>query len=948
MRPALAFLRMAVAVPCLAMVLLPVFSSTASAQLSGSSIVGVVMDESGGALPGVTVSARGPALQVPEVATVTDDRGEYRLTTLPLGTYAVRYDLAGFQSVVREEIRLTAGFVAKIDVTLKLGTFEESLTVRGNSPVVDVTSASPRTQFAREALEELPTTRNSLVTLAMQTPGTRVSARAFDVGGSQFTSGPSFNVFGREGDDWTMLEGVVISVGYPGTYQDFTSYEEAQTQVIGNTAEMPGTGVWVNAIVKSGGNAFHGGGYYGLTGPWAQSENIDADLAARGVTGTNKLVKRYDYNGDLGGRLILNKLWFYAGARRALDDPQIIGSDLRPDGEPGDAPRAQGFWTGKASYQMTPSHKLIGLFQGNWKYNIRGVGQFNTWESRVQQDQYGVTEKVEWQGIFGNSITASARFGYWDYFAPINGFAPGKVSTFDVTTLKYTGDALSSWPAPIIGWDYRYTSQATLSWFKPDLFFGNHDIKAGVDVDPSTRNWSYLPRVSGDYHLRYRSEAPFQIAIYNTPVSGVTRTDYAGTFVQDTWRKDRLTMNLGIRFDLNKGYVPEQVRPAGTFAAAETFPAVQFATWSEWGPRLHAAYDVTGRGKTAVKGGWGRYNKVRFAADVEPANPYAITTSLYTWRDVNGDRFWDPSQVNEVNLNPNGPDFVSASGGATRLPNPDEKSPHVDEFSASFEHELIPSLAVRVSGLYTLETNRRWLVGVNRGYEAYTVPVSNPDPGPDGVAGNADDTGQRFTYYEYPTAFRGAAFEKTTPVTDADQTNRYKAFEVAATKRFSANWQMMTSVGSIWKNKPFRGDLTPYNPNSEVFAYDRTRDWYFKLAGSYRLPFGLLGSANFNAVSGDPYQRTVLFRGGVTIPTQVLPVEPYGARRLPNAYLLDVRAQKTMTLKYGQRIGVRVDVFNALNSNVVTGVTDRAGASFERPTTIMPARIAQFGFTYEF
>lgn len=133
------------------------------------------------------------------------------------------------------------------------------------------------------------------------------------MGGSQFTSGPGFNNFGRTGDNWEMLEGVVTGGGFPGVYYDFTAFDEAQVQVLGNGAEIPGSGVWVNGLVKSGGNTFNGSGFYALTGPKLQSNNIDEELRVRGVTGSNRLASRYDFNGDIGGRIVPNKLWFYGG-----------------------------------------------------------------------------------------------------------------------------------------------------------------------------------------------------------------------------------------------------------------------------------------------------------------------------------------------------------------------------------------------------------------------------------------------------------------------------------------------------------------------------------------------------------------------------------------------------------------------------------------------------------
>src|SRR5262245_65205015 len=136
-------------------------------------IIGQVKDEGGGVLPGVTVTATSPALQVPQVTDVTNELGEYRLTALPIGTYAVRYELAGFGTLRREDIRLTAGFTAKVDIRLKVGTLSETVTVSGAAPIVDVAATSTRTQLTRETLELIPTGRAGLQSMMVPAPGVR-------------------------------------------------------------------------------------------------------------------------------------------------------------------------------------------------------------------------------------------------------------------------------------------------------------------------------------------------------------------------------------------------------------------------------------------------------------------------------------------------------------------------------------------------------------------------------------------------------------------------------------------------------------------------------------------------------------------------------------------------------------------------------------------------------
>ena len=234
---------------------MPLAAGRAAAQDAG--IVGQVVDESGAILPGVSVTARSPSLQVPEVTAVTDERGEYRLTPLPIGTYEVTYELTGFQTVRREGLRLTSGFTAKVDITLGLGGLQESVTVSGASPVVDVTATSTSTRLTAEMLETTPTGRVGFFALLQQAPGVR---NAIDIGGSSANANAlTFRSFGQSGEAWQTLEGILTAsakTGQSGNYFDYASVEEARVQTVGADASMPLRGVMMDVIVKSGSNQF--------------------------------------------------------------------------------------------------------------------------------------------------------------------------------------------------------------------------------------------------------------------------------------------------------------------------------------------------------------------------------------------------------------------------------------------------------------------------------------------------------------------------------------------------------------------------------------------------------------------------------------------------------------------------------------------------------------------
>ena len=233
---------------------LHIAAGSTAAQVGTGSIVGQVSDESGGVLPGVTVTASSPALLLEKVLVVTDERGEYRLTPLPIGTYTVEYQLQGFQSVRREGVRLAIDFTARLDISLKVGSLEETIVVSGASPIVDIQSTAARTTIAREALETIPRGSDGYIGLMQQAPGTRSN---IDVGGSTANSAPVFRAFGMNGQSWQQLDGVVTAgpnAGTQSTYVDYQSFEEASIQTLGHDASVPTRGIAINAVVKSGSN----------------------------------------------------------------------------------------------------------------------------------------------------------------------------------------------------------------------------------------------------------------------------------------------------------------------------------------------------------------------------------------------------------------------------------------------------------------------------------------------------------------------------------------------------------------------------------------------------------------------------------------------------------------------------------------------------------------------
>jgi hypothetical protein len=928
-----------------------ILSSPPAAGQGGASISGQLTDQSGGVLPGVTVTATSPALQVPQVTTVTNETGEYRLSPLPIGLYEVTFELAGFQTTRNPNIRLTVGFQARVDASLNVATLEQQVNVTGMAPVVDVASTSSSTVLTKELLELTPTSRLGLTSLMAMAPGVRGN---LDVGGNSLVATVSSRSFAQAAEDWFTVEGVAVtgrSGGTAGKNIDYNSIEEARVQSLGTDAEFPTRGVQINVIVKSGGNDFHGAGHWAQSNKNFQGNNIDEELRAIGITSGDGLENRYDLSGEFGGRLVRDKLWFYGSGRKRYEEQSVLGA-TKPDGSPAHNMFTQHLNSEKLSYQVTPGLRLVGFHLRHFKRETATGDEQIHYYSREDGTSETNTAKIEAQRIFSNTLVGTVQFGGYGVYNPkLFNIDDTIVGREDLDTGVQTGETLA---AGEFNTEDRLHYTGNLTWYKPNSFHGNHEVKAGVDYVMTDYVEGFEPKKI-NYRLWYINGVPEEISLFNTPAAGLNQQRYLGAYLTDSWTiARRLTMNLGIRYSRDNAFVPEQCREAATAPSnlafpAQCFPEQQMNVWNGLAPRLRAAYDLSGDGRTAIKGGWGRYYRMRNnSLDAKRVNRNGIANFHYRWRDLNGNNDYNPG---EANLDPNGPDFLRTTGisfgGATprAVVNPDEKMPSIDEFSGSIEHALLRDLAFRLTGVHSRYKNEIRIQNNLRPYSAYNIPITNRDPGPDNRLGTADD-GDLVTYYEYSRALAPASFEELMAVNSSDKST-YNSFEVAGNKRMANNWQFMASYSATKKNRPL-ANFAALNPNVEINTAETTWEWDGKLMGAYNFPHNILVSSQLEHRSGLEFARQVLFRGGSTIPSLAVNVEPLGTQRRPNINLVSVRAEKSFRVGNSQRLSVRVNLYNALNANTTVNLTVRSGATYLRPTSILPPRIAEFSASYTF
>jgi Carboxypeptidase regulatory-like domain len=951
-------------VPFLAVVTASLFAiatPAAAQRISASSIAGTVVDESGAVLPGVTITAKSPALQVPQLETVTDTTGRYRFADLPAGVYSIRCELAGFQPLVREGLELSVGFAARVDVALKVGSVEETLTVTGASPIVDVTTTRGGETLSSAVMNTIPITP-TYADLVRMTPGAQVSTTP-NIGVLGNSALTSFTAYGLSGQTQVMLDGVDSPIQ---TFPDFASAQEIDVKTFGNTADVASPGVMFNFVMKSGGNDYHGRFAEQFMNHSLQSTNVDDALRAQGI-GTGDAVSYYnDTSGELGGRIIRDKLWFYGALHDRRNERTVTGAALNPgpDGvygtgdEPPFLPQASTTnGTFKASYQMTPKYQLVGFYTrertvDNGVYGTKGAPRFVPYDATSVLYYNPRNWKVDFQGTPSNRVIFQAQFGRSMYLANYQdepGFAD-VTARWDRETQIYTGGSITQNGnfAETNRPNNRLQSTGSLSYTPESFLGGKHYFKVGYRVWLQDTEAQEPNHAAGNYQLTYDvvngvHHTPVEIQIFNFPVTPLNKLNQYSLYITDSWQVGkRLTFNLGTRFDRTRAFLPAQTKEAGQFSTGGSYPAQDINSWNMPAPRAAFALDVTGDGKTVVKGTYGWFNYDMPVTFAEAYNPNNAVVTTYRWHDLNHNNNYDPG---EVNLDTNGSDFISIVGSANNIINPNLKQTHAHELTGLLERQLIPNMSARVLYVYKRIVDDYTAINILRPYSAYTNQIARVDPGPDGVTGTADDGGNVIVY-DYPTAYRGSAFiGNQYQNRTSDREDYFQSLEFTLNKRTTGRWGAMTSFSATKNHRWLVG--IPQSPNDDYFPLDTTWVWDYKASASYQLPADIQFSTLLDLQNGAYGQRTYTFRSIPQSSTVTLRLEPFGAEQGPMRYTMNLRASKIFKLGKN-RMRFDVDALNTFNANTAWVSTYVSGPTFGYTTAILSPRVIRLGASYEF
>jgi len=904
-------------------------STSAFAQRTTGGITGAVKDGTGAVLPGVTVDLTGEYVMGAQTS-LTNENGVYRFLNLSPGTYNLAFTITGFAGFNRNELVVSVGMTTEENVTLQLSSVSESVTVTGASPVVDTISSDIGTNYDNEWVKNAPIARNSFYDFIAAAPGVVSPSRGVT----------SAMVYGSSIDDNSyQLDGTDITDAFFGqalATPNTDAIEEIEILSLGAPAEYGSIqGAVFNIVTKQGSNSFHGDAnfYYqsdGLTGRNTTEEQDDGFPFFRDNSP--------EITAQLGGPIAKDKVWFFGSFQYQKDASGPTGVDPAVGTTLDERKR----FLGKVNVQVNPQHRFTGTFHLDRITDDYTPDVDSSPSTYVSKKNNTPTPGVAYTGLFGTHTVFDARYsGFYgdvDLGPASDEFPRTATRYYDLDTGQITGGHYYFYILDVT----KTTVNAKVSHFADDFLGGSHDFKFGAQFSHAASGGVYG---LNDFVLSYAlpDGSRYGYGYEYQPFSYGGNTRSLGIFADDSFQvSDRLTLNLGVRFDTSHAYSPEQPGLNEDLTeTGEVFPRADYFTWNTISPRLGFNVKLTGDGKTVLKGHWGRYHRTITTGDfsnvVGPSIPpiYFGTSFNFATDDFESlELLRDNSNLNLDN---------------------DMTSPYTNQFILSVDRELSTDL-----GLSLIYVNKR-----GRDFAAWRDLTGVYAEVPYVDSAGAEASGQTITVFKLVSDVADRSFLMTNSEQVKTDVN---AFTAQVTKRMSSNWQLTSSLtylksegrlgasnsGAITQRSGLQFSSFGQNPNDFVNTeglLPGDRPWTFKNQLVYQLPLDFLIGLNYQYSDGAPLVRRVAIQGVTGIRTQLLTSPRAESGRFPSQNLVDLRIQKDFVLdQRGTRIGLFVDALNLLNDDANEGLRSNIATSsvYKLPTTfIFPRRFlvgAKFTF----
>ena len=958
--------------------------------VSAQAIGGTVTDATGAVLPGVVAEARSPALIEQVRTAVSDGAGEYLIIALEPGTYTVTFSLPGFNTFVREGIELIGTATATVDGQLQIGSIDETITVSGASPVVDIQNVQQQAVMTREVIDAIPTGK-SFNNFGVLVPG-MITGTTYgvgqDVGGQSGQSHQRMSIHGgSQSDQRVMVDGMSMS---PWTQEDASlvwfsdgNFEEIQIDHSVISAENELGGVRFNMIPRSGGNTFSSRSFFNFSAQSLQANNVTPELTAAGLPEPNRVEELWSVNPSIGGPIVRDKLWFFGSYTRQVADSFVaFFEDLDPnasfytprDGEMG-RPLEQAFddqsvhdFAGRLTWQASARDKVQVYFDQNESRHphfLIGTALVVNVMPSASTDLTGDAQTIQatWTSSLSSRLLLEVGFGAVpqdEWFRPRPGVDITLPGILEVGTGLIASRGISSWYTSRNDWiirDQNPNVRASLSYVT-----GSHSAKFGT-----TLQWGNSARRQGGFPFQSRVINLFGNPVqaqYSTYPLGSSEdadtwdTNYMrsfGLYAQDQWTVDRLSVNAGLRFDYFRGGYPDHTLPETTWGAATSFPGQDVATWKDLSPRLGLVYDLRGDGKTALKVTANRYVDglgTTFAGGINPA--LSNTTVDRTWLDgafgiciptvvcIPGDGI---AQGDPRLTFPNG-ELLSFS------PNPAFGTPIITEFfdpdwafgwgkrfanwefSGGVQQELTSGMSLNVSVFrriyvnYAAQNNRTENPGDFDPY-CVTVPTDSRLP----------NSGQELCglFEVNPTTFVLLDDEITTFADNfGTRTSHWTGVDVTMNARMDNGLLLQGGVSSgRTSNDQCELNANLNNPGQLYCATQTAMLTQVKFLGSYTLPYDIQVSGTFQSLPGQNVLANVTYSAAeltaalgrpTNVSNRTIQVIEPGTVYGDRLNQFDVRAAKIISSGPAQ-FRLMFDLYNVFNDSTPLELNNQYGAT---------------------